>query len=100
MTIPLRYKNIARIRRSINLLTYCAGTGWENTELRSYEFADPEGKDSNASLKETSPSWRRRRGSEIPLTRAEQVQLQEAYKETMKKEHDAALRFIAQNSAS
>jgi broad specificity phosphatase PhoE len=31
-------------------------TGWENTEVRSYEFADPSGKDQNASLVETEES--------------------------------------------
>ena len=72
------------------------GTGWLNTEVRSYEFADPAGEDANASLRETGPSWRQRRGSEIPLTRAEQVQLQEAYHVTMQKEHEGALKIKAQ----
>ncbi|KAI1211281.1 phosphoglycerate mutase-like protein [Annulohypoxylon truncatum] len=55
------------------------GTGWENTELRSYEFEDPTGQDPEASLKETQPSWRRRRGSAIPLTATEQVQIRQAF---------------------
>ena len=55
------------------------GTGWVNTELRSYEFADASGQDPNASLRETKPSWRRRRGSEVPLTATEQVQMREAF---------------------
>ncbi|KAH7029530.1 histidine phosphatase superfamily, partial [Microdochium trichocladiopsis] len=55
------------------------GTGWFNTELRSYEFADPSGQDPNASLQETKPSWRRRRGSQAPLTATEQVQMREAF---------------------
>ncbi|KAI1403868.1 phosphoglycerate mutase-like protein [Hypoxylon fuscum] len=68
------------------------GTGWENTELRSYEFEDPTGQDPSASLKETTPSWRRRRGSAIPLTETEQVQIQQAFQarldeETEKQEH-------------
>ncbi|KAB5542969.1 histidine phosphatase superfamily [Coniochaeta sp. 2T2.1] len=49
-----------------------AGTGWANAEYRTYEFVDESGKDENASLKETRPSWRRRRGSAIPLTETEQ----------------------------
>ncbi|KAI1777125.1 phosphoglycerate mutase-like protein [Hypoxylon cercidicola] len=55
------------------------GTGWDNTELRSYEFEDPTGQDPDASLKETNPSWRRRRGSAIPLTETEQIQIQQAF---------------------
>jgi len=55
------------------------GTGWLNTELRTYEFADPSGQDANASLRETKPSWRRRRGSEVPLTSTEQLQKGEAF---------------------
>ncbi|KAI1444389.1 phosphoglycerate mutase-like protein [Annulohypoxylon stygium] len=56
------------------------GTGWENTELRSYEFEDPTGKDPEASLKETQTSWRRRRGSAIPLTETEQLQIRQAFR--------------------
>lgn len=55
------------------------GTGWLNTELRTYEFADPSGQDVDASLKETKPSWRNRRGSEVPLTLTEQLQKGEAF---------------------
>ncbi|OTB09531.1 hypothetical protein M426DRAFT_316076 [Hypoxylon sp. CI-4A] len=55
------------------------GTGWENTELRSYEFEDPTGQDPDASLKEIQSSWRRRRGSAIPLTETEQLQLRQAF---------------------
>lgn len=42
------------------------GTGWVNTEWRSYEYADDA--DANASLKETLGSRERRRGKEVPLT--------------------------------
>lgn len=46
-----------------------SGTGWTNTEFRTYEF-DPAKSDS-ASLKETDESCTRRRGAEKPLTEAE-----------------------------
>ncbi|KAI0169013.1 phosphoglycerate mutase-like protein [Hypoxylon sp. FL1284] len=62
------------------------GTGWNNTELRSYEFANPTGQDPDASLKETKPSWRRRRGSAIPLTDTEQIQIQQAHKALLAEE--------------
>ncbi|KAI1380375.1 phosphoglycerate mutase-like protein [Hypoxylon crocopeplum] len=62
------------------------GTGWSNTELRSYEFEDPSGQDPNATLKEIQPSWRRRRGSAIPLTETEQRELQEAYETALAEE--------------
>ncbi|KAI9787844.1 MAG: hypothetical protein M1816_007411 [Peltula sp. TS41687] len=52
------------------------GTGWENTEFRSYQFMD-EGGD-NASLAETQESSQRRRGTEKPLTNDEQLQLRVA----------------------
>ncbi|KAK7932482.1 hypothetical protein PG985_003194 [Apiospora marii] len=55
------------------------GTGWSNTEFRSYEFEDTTYEDPNATLKETAPSRRERRGSAIPLTETEQFQLQEAF---------------------
>jgi hypothetical protein len=61
------------------------GTGWENTEHRSYQFFDMN--DPNASIKETSPSRRQRRGSAIPLTHAEQVQLQQAFSQELEEEY-------------
>lgn len=51
------------------------GTGWANTEYRTYEFVDPSGKDKSATLKESQPSWKSRRGSAIPLTETEQREL-------------------------
>lgn len=51
------------------------GTGWTNTEYRSYEFADPSGQDENASLRETRESARRRRGSAVGLSETEQNEL-------------------------
>ncbi|RKU49108.1 hypothetical protein DL546_006711 [Coniochaeta pulveracea] len=64
------------------------GTGWENTEYRSYEFADPSGQDPDATIRETSPSWRRRRGSEVPLTEQEQMELRSVEAERLQKELD------------
>ncbi|KAH9907504.1 phosphoglycerate mutase-like protein [Xylariomycetidae sp. FL2044] len=60
-----------------------AGTGWANTEVRSYEFADPTGEDPNASLKETQTSRRSRMGSAIPLTETEQMELARAWQTTL-----------------
>jgi len=51
------------------------GTGWENTEWRSYEFVDGSGRDEGASLKETRESRVRRTGNETPLTEDEQREL-------------------------
>jgi broad specificity phosphatase PhoE len=51
------------------------GTGWANTEVRSYEFADPSGEDAGASLVETEESKARRAGTEKPLTVAEEKNL-------------------------
>ncbi|KAG6361386.1 hypothetical protein INS49_009613 [Diaporthe citri] len=62
------------------------GTGWVNTEYRSYEFDNPEGDDSEARIHETKPSWRRRRGSAIGLTSTEQQQLRAVFIEAYRKE--------------
>lgn len=58
------------------------GTGWQNTEWRSYEFVDEgareggEGEEEDeARLRETNVSWRRRRGSAVGLTETEQMEL-------------------------
>ncbi|KAK3316089.1 histidine phosphatase superfamily [Apodospora peruviana] len=52
------------------------GTGWKNTEYRTYEFVDPTGeKDADARLRETKVSWRARRGSSTGLTETEQREL-------------------------
>jgi broad specificity phosphatase PhoE len=64
------------------------GTGWENTEYRTYEFVDPSGNDPNATLRETNPSWRRRRGSSIPLTEQEQMELRSLEAKRIQKELD------------
>lgn len=62
------------------------GTGWNNTECRAYEFADPTYQDPGASLKETATSWRQRRGSAGPLTETEQKQLREAFSERLRQD--------------
>jgi hypothetical protein len=62
------------------------GTGWVNTEYRTYEFVEPEGEDADAKLKETSSSWRRRRGSAMGLTETEQMELRVALKSRLKEE--------------
>ncbi|KAK0641052.1 histidine phosphatase superfamily [Cercophora newfieldiana] len=62
------------------------GTGWANTECRSYEFVEPEGVDGDAKLKETSASWRMRRGSATGLTETEQMEIRIALKGRLKEE--------------
>ncbi|KAL8688872.1 MAG: hypothetical protein Q9218_005326 [Villophora microphyllina] len=56
------------------------GTGWENTEFRSYQFVD--GDDNNASMEETSESRQRRKNTEKPLTKEEKTQLRETATKT------------------
>jgi len=51
------------------------GTGWANTEVRSYEFLDVAGDDVNAGVVETRESRERRRGTEKPLSADEQREL-------------------------
>ncbi|CAK7214198.1 hypothetical protein SBRCBS47491_002067 [Sporothrix bragantina] len=53
------------------------GTGWKNTEWRSFRFVSAE--DENASLQETSESKDRRKGSIIGLTEQEQIELAAVY---------------------
>ncbi|KAK4128542.1 phosphoglycerate mutase-like protein [Parathielavia appendiculata] len=63
------------------------GTGWLNTEWRSYEFAGDD--DEEARLRETRASWRRRRGSEVGLTETEQKELRIAMKGRLEEEWGA-----------
>lgn len=49
------------------------GTGWSNTETRSYEFVS--GAQEGAAIKETKESREQRRGKEIELTEDEQREL-------------------------
>lgn len=55
--------------------TLFVGTGWSNTEFRSYNFRDAEYTDSNASIEETRESRSRRKGSEKSLSVEEQRNL-------------------------
>jgi hypothetical protein len=64
------------------------GTGWQNTEYRSYEFDDPEGEDPEARIHETKTSWRRRRGSAIGLTPTEQQQMRAVLLEAFKRVYE------------
>lgn len=50
------------------------GTGWTNTEWRSYCFVGEEEDDERAALRETSESRHRRGFKDEPLTDAEQIQ--------------------------
>lgn len=65
------------------MLTDAVGTGWVNTEFRSYHFTDAEAEaeaeddDGDAPMTETAESSYRRRGTEKPLTKAERLQLRE-----------------------
>ncbi|KAH6618150.1 histidine phosphatase superfamily [Chaetomium sp. MPI-SDFR-AT-0129] len=62
------------------------GTGWTNTEWRTYQFANPEETDGEAKLKETADSWSRRRGSTTALTETEQLELRVVVKYHLVKE--------------
>ena len=63
-----------------------AGTGWENTEWRTYGFVNGEDGDDEAGLRETGVSWRRRRGSEKGLSETEQMELRSAVTEGLEVE--------------
>ncbi|KAL8783781.1 MAG: hypothetical protein Q9213_004397 [Squamulea squamosa] len=51
------------------------GTGWENTEFRSYRFVAED--DESASIEETAESKQRRGNKDKPLTKEEKMQLRE-----------------------
>jgi len=59
------------------------GTGWANTEFRSFQFLE-EGGD-NASIVETEESKERRKGTEHPLGKTEQMELRETAHRTWEK---------------
>ncbi|KAI0816192.1 phosphoglycerate mutase-like protein [Xylaria sp. FL0064] len=75
------------------------GTGWNNTEYRSYEFADETGEDSNASLRELPESRRRRQGSEISLTDAEKREMRAAYETVLNHDIKLCVERIAEQQA-
>jgi len=69
-----------------------AGTGWDNTEWRSYEFVAGgagEEDDGEAALRETRVSWRRRRGSAKGLSETEQMELRVAVEGRLEEEWGA-----------
>lgn len=66
------------------LTKHFVGTGWKNCEFRSFIFVDEDGE--NASLVETKHSRESRRGSEIPLTKEERINLPETAKKTKDRE--------------
>ncbi|KAI3335542.1 phosphoglycerate mutase-like protein [Ustulina deusta] len=73
------------------------GTGWDNTEYRSYEFADETGADPNASLRELPESRRRR--PEIPLTDAEEREMRAAYETVLNHDLKQCLERMARKQA-
>ncbi|KAL2260206.1 hypothetical protein VTK26DRAFT_5868 [Humicola hyalothermophila] len=73
-----------------------AGTGWRNTEWRTYEFVDEEeGDDGDARLRETAGSWRKRRGSEAGLTETEQRELRSVVERTLEEEKEKRRKELA-----
>ncbi|KAI1116393.1 phosphoglycerate mutase-like protein [Nemania sp. NC0429] len=76
------------------------GTGWANTEWRSYQFVDKTGQDTNASIEELPESRRRRQGSEIPLTDAEQREMRAAYNSLLDLELKTSLERVARQQAT
>ncbi|KPM41158.1 hypothetical protein AK830_g5408 [Neonectria ditissima] len=66
-------------------------TAWNNTEVRSFQFLDPEGCDPEALLVETAPSWEIRYGDMPRPTLADQQMLQQAYYEQVQQWLDPAM---------
>lgn len=59
-----------------------AGTGWDNTEFRSYEFGEES--EENVPLLETSESRTRRAGTTKPLSGTEMMELKETAPKALK----------------
>ncbi|KAI1184221.1 phosphoglycerate mutase-like protein [Nemania serpens] len=76
------------------------GTGWANTEYRSYQFVDKTGEDPNASIEELPESRRRRQGSEIPLTDAETRELRAAYHTVLDRDLKECIEKVARQQAT
>ncbi|KAK3402010.1 histidine phosphatase superfamily [Sordaria brevicollis] len=80
------------------------GTGWENTEWRSYELVteakskeETSGNrevDVDVRLKETEESWRKRKGDMKPLTETEQLELMAAVDERLRQEFGDGVRRV------
>lgn len=58
-------------------LMFITGTGWDNTEFRSYRFVNDDSSNDDDALDETPESRQRRKGSEKPLADAEEAKLNE-----------------------
>ncbi|KAI1812404.1 histidine phosphatase superfamily [Poronia punctata] len=72
------------------------GTGWQNTEYRSYEFADKTGQDPNASLKELPESINRRGAhEETEPTDAEMRAMRDAFENNLAEEVQVCLEKIS-----
>lgn len=80
--------------------TSTTGTGWNNTEYRSYEFADETGADLNASLRELPESVRRRKGSEIPYTETEKREMRAAYEAILNHDIEDCFKKVAKASTN
>ncbi|KAI0514995.1 phosphoglycerate mutase-like protein [Xylaria bambusicola] len=76
------------------------GTGWHNTEYRSYEFADETGADPNASLRELPESLRRRKGSETPYTDDEKREMRAAYEKILNHDIKDCVEKLAKAAAN
>ena len=75
------------------------GTGWENTEWRSYELvAEAKRQDGEVNvdvkLKETEESWAKRKGTAKPLTETEQLELMTAVDERLRQEFGDGVRRV------
>jgi len=65
---------VTHCNRNVKLTRRHPGTGWSNTEFRSYTFTDDA---ENASIVETPESRELRAGTEHPLGPTEQMELRE-----------------------
>lgn len=70
------------------------GTGWANTEFRSYNFVAPDGSDADASLVETKESRNMRKGEEKPLSADEQRELRASAEQ-----HSAEQGFVSADAS-
>ncbi|KAI0142858.1 phosphoglycerate mutase-like protein [Xylariaceae sp. FL1272] len=72
------------------------GTGWENTEYRSYQFVDKSGSDPNASLQELPESRSRRKGAETRITAADQRSIRATYESELNSDLQKIIKNIAE----
>ncbi|KAI1826689.1 phosphoglycerate mutase-like protein [Xylaria intraflava] len=76
------------------------GTGWSNTEYRSYEFVDKTGQDPNASLWELPESRRRREAFKIPPTGVEMREMRAAFEMALMHELKTCVAEISRRRAN